>query len=268
MKRQTSIPGSISAEDAKKRITSWQTCLPSELSNLFYHTANGEVHRYANYFYLSHTAINSILAMDVLQIQSLRIYMGCGKPENEQQEKFAPVLSIVNQDKTEIYFPLDYNHDTKKASGIPSPWSKNAMITPGIVDLFQVNWVELNEIELAEAFSGITPSKLHASNAMNQLQTRRVQFYDFPQTDVKQMFSILISIPSADRNLRLLLGAGLTVRITHPFNFRPIIAIPTPTASTGVQIAGDSDGSDETYFERSQPCPPYCPNGDTSELTH
>ncbi len=267
MKKQTSMPGSLSAEDAKMRITSWRTCLPNELSNLFYYTAEGEVHRYNNYFYLEQTAINSILVMDVLQIQSMRIYMGCSKPENEQQDKFAPVLSIVDLDKKETYFPLNYQQAPTKTSAVRSPKKINARITPGIVDLFQVNWAELNEIELADAFSGITPSKLQAPNAMSQLQTRRVQFYDFPQTDVRQMFSILINVPAANRYLRLLLGAGLTVRITHPFNFRPIIAIPTGSSQHQAASKSDDD-SDETHFERSQPCPPYCPNGESGKLSH
>lgn len=257
----------IEIDYAETHKSSWRDCLPSELSNLFYRQGAKGIERLDNYFKLGEDGIDKLIELhgrDLLQC--IRIYMGCHKEDSRDQ--FAPLLALVEKQGHEHHYKLPYH--PKVVSSNPINYNTMARVTPGMVDLFRINWNELSDMELADAFSGITVGKLNINlqgeNATDELKTRRVKFYDFPILDIEQMVSTLKPLDKEQRYLHLQLGAGLTVRVTHPFNFRPIIAIPGQVTTNTIQEAANLDGTGETYFERSQPCPPYCPDGDTGEL--
>lgn len=233
----------------------WKECLPGNLSNLFYyvdeHTKS--IQRFKNAFYLGEDGITALLNLNPSDTNCIRIYMG------SKDHQFTPIFSIVVNGQ-ESSFELKYNKENKHNTQQPH-FLPLIQVTRGVVDLFRKHWEELSDLELSDAFSGVTIQNIYNKNESGSLKTRRVTFYEFPSEDVNQMVENLQSVPEEERYVYLLLGAGLTVRLTHPFNFRPILTVPSLTP--GIPLTNDNNEIvlPEAYFERSQPCPPYCPDG-------
>lgn len=240
---------SIAQADIIKK--AWMNCLPGNLSNLFYYLDENGVHRFDNYFELAQDGVNMISDLEST-IHCVRIYMGC--EENESSNVFSPVLSLVTSTK-EYYYRLVYVVKNESDGAVQT----DVNINPAIADLFQINWDELNDAEMANAFSGVTYSDKSGGIESTPPAIRRVKFYDFPDEDVSLIVNKLreYKLNNEAPRLLLLLGAGLTVRLTHPFNFRPIIAVfSLPTTSGELTTTHNIPGA--TYFERSRPCPPFC----------
>lgn len=238
----------IEEHQAREMITDWADCLPGDLINLFYNLLSSEEGRRIGAFELRGAGMDVLKGIPPDIVDRIRIYMGCFNG------KFSPIFTIVlgHEEKEYLYFMLD-PIPTKTTS-----WAY-PIISSAIADLFQQKWAELSDEELSKAFSGLTCSKisLSESNApdayIGTFRTQRVRYYDFLQNDAAR---IIDRIQSSDYpQLKVFLGAGLSVQITHPFDFRPIIKVITPQADS--QLSGDDDED----FERSQPCPPFCHNG-------
>lgn len=250
MKSQKKKNTVLSQKEASNRKKDWRDCLPGDLSNLFYYPNEDGVHRFNNYFALGKDGIAKLLKLGTA-INYIRVYMGC------KDNKFSPLFTIVSGPKgkmKEDSYSLQY---VPKPQPINQPLPTLDEITPGIAELFQANWEELSDVEVADAFSGVTAKNIKSQTS--QLQTtHRVKFYDFPHDDVQQIIHNLNKIKQPkQRYVRLLLGAGLKVRLTHPFNFRPILSVPSHTQQQA-PVMSKADETYETYFERSKPCPPFC----------
>lgn len=239
-------------EEAHKMIKSWQNCLPGEISNLFYYIdEHSDLQRYTT-FYLEQEGIN-ILTNPPSDIDTIRIYMACGSTPNGPRAgtpTFVPILGIVFKDHgvEEILFPLQYVQ-----------FQQFTKISSAISDLFRQKWIELSNDKVAEAFSGYTvvdTSGAPGVTVSSPPANLRVNFYTFDHKDVTAIQAKLRGFEGYDPFLKLHLGAGLTVEIMHPFNFRPILEVGI------IQNGNDGDGDDDSdNYERSQPCPPYCSGG-------
>lgn len=282
----------IKPEDAKEIMASWEACLPGEISNLFYYIPerNASAQRYNNYFSLGEDGISDLLNFDPFDphepidpntLPKIQIHMGCRRVIDEfsgdAMSTFTPLLSIAsNGDKD--YYELKYVPEAPKHTKSFSlveihPHLRLDPISSGVAELFCMKWKELSDEQLADAFSGETANKvlLHQLPPNGEkvaiLQglpsNQRVRSYDF-SVDVAHIIQDLHN--SVENGIEpyfhLRLGAGLTVRLTHPFNFRPIITVSKPKPPTLAYENGDGDGPGEGNYERSLPCPPYCPNGD------
>lgn len=252
---------SIPEGEAKRLRTNWENCLPGELSKLFYSLPDGDPKKAdkVNSFNLSQNGINGLLEHGE-QVKVIRIYMGCS-----EDHQFTPIFTIVKTDQTEINYELiALKSPTEEKTGRGS----FVEITHSISSLFQRKWAELNNEEVSAAFSGLTCSKI-VQKKEPQLQVydgsfvaRRVKSYDFLTEDVKHIIANLKGVEKTLQKVQLVLGAGLTVHVTHPFNFRPILAVssmhPGPGMTTSIE---DSPPYDNNY-ERSKPCPPFCNDDD------
>ncbi len=248
MKRSKAL-SSIPEDQAEKLVDDWRNCSPGELSNLFYNvtTATGPIERIDAYAVQQDTIVK-LRNLKPGLIDRIRIYMGCSEGE------FTPIFTIVLKDGNEAkydYYKLEPILNTAHIKAFPN-------ISSGISDLFQRKWRELSNEELSTAFAGLTCSNVVEKGVTSpefhgHFRDQRVRYYDFLDQDAQKIVEKLkgLSFPKVE----VLLGAGLTVQVTHPFNFRPIIAV----SSQGVD--SQFDGQDEEYFERSQPCPPFCQNG-------
>ena len=264
MKRQNSTNDEPQLPKYHNYLTSWAICPPSELSNLFYFSKtisenNLEIEKYTGVYMLAGDGITKLLELDSegQNIKAIRIYMGCGQSTIEDlphKSTFYPIFAIVTEDGEDRY----HFHYTTNA-----PIWTDLPISGEIAGLFRTHWNQLSDDGIANAFSGLTVNDADLTS-VGSLRTRRVKFYEFPKADVNDIVKQLKG--TSDLELALMLGAGLTVRVTHPFNFRPILGVPlTTNNSSSTEVGMDSLGA--VYFERSQPCPPYCPNGDTGEVS-
>lgn len=235
---------------------SWATCLPGELSNLFYHVnkETSELER-CNVFKLGGDGIKGLIKLGKGAIECIRIDMGCN-----EDGKFAPIFTIVPIKGESTHFKL-----------FPQPNNKGqSIITHAISDLFRKKWDALNDEALANAFSGVTCNKIDGKETepvtyLGSFKARRVKSYDFLNEDACRIVADLKAVkatgPSANLYVKLFLGAGLTVDVTHPFNFRPILSVSSLTKPINPDPGKDRislDESSDTDYERSRPCPPYC----------
>lgn len=253
--KRSKVLSSISEDQAEKLFNDWRNCSPGELSNLFYNvTTNKEpgkrpVERIDAYV-LGADGIKGLANANFVLLDRIRIYMGC------QDGNFSPIFTIVSKDGEKAVYdyytlaPISTTADTKAFPKISS----------GISDLFQRKWKELSNEELSTAFTGLTCSKIeeqavHSHKYIGDFRNQRVRYYDFLIEDAQKIANRVKGLQSP--KVEVLLGAGLTVHTTHPFNFRPIIAVSSAVGGTS-KVDGDDD---DEYFERSQPCPPFCHNG-------
>lgn len=260
----------ISSPQAQERMTDWMNCLPGDLSDLFYfhhEKSDGttEYTRFDNCFSLGKDGIEQLLHLHGNATMVIRIYMGCNRiidPVTENaRDVFYPVFCIKAGDGgATTYYEMKY---------IPTSLMKGlgeSIITPGTADLFRAKWNELNDTEVGMAFSGATLGcKNCEADPMKPeekvIKNRRVEYYEFPNSDVNNMIKALLAYMKEGGKspyLYFCMGAGLSVQIDHPFNFRPIIKVPS-----GNQLFHPASGGFEVahpvaYFERSKPCPPFC----------
>lgn len=252
---------SIPKDEANRLKENWANCLPGELSKLFYSVPDGDSRNAdkVNSFDLSQNGINGLLEHGE-QVKVIRIYMGCS-----EDHQFTPIFTIVKKDQTEINYELIALKSSieEKTGG-----SSFVQITHSISSLFQRKWAELNNEEVSAAFSGLTCSKI-VQKTESQLQVydgsfvaRRVKSYDFLTEDVKHIIANLKGVEKTLRKVQLLLGAGLTVHVTHPFNFRPILAVSSMHLGPGMTASNEDGPPYDNNYERSKPCPPFCNDDD------
>lgn len=242
------------------RINSWQSCLPNELSDLFYCIGNSieqptGVYRLNNYFELGEDAIQQIMELHsgpVQLIKCFRVYMGCEMKScfsgGQSKPMFAPIFSIVTTLNEEFHYDLTYNSDPMSLVEISS----------AVTALFRQHWTELSDPELAKAFSGATVrdiTKIDLMGNPNDFRERRVCHYDFFDEDVDSIYQYLLETISNGYTpaIRMYMGSGLTVRMSHPFSYRPIINVSVPDVPTEDDPPAGQD------YDRSRPCPPFCP---------
>lgn len=240
----------IPESQAADMIRDWADCLPGDLINLFYNILPSEEGKRIGAFELSRDGIDLLKGTPPDWINRIRIYMGCFNG------KFSPIFTLVlereENEKEYFYHRLDPIPTTNNPYAYP-------IISSAIADLFQQKWAEISDEELSNAFSGLTCSKIVLSNGdgpdeyKGAFRAQRVRYYDFLSHDAVRIVERIQSSEYAQ--LKVFLGAGLSVQITHPFDFRPIIKVITPEVDS--QLSGD----EEEDFERSQPCPPFCHNG-------
>lgn len=222
----------------------WKTCLPNELSNLFYVKVADGLKR-IKAFTLDLDEGDKIILKDkieVAEVHAVKIGMGC------VEDQFSPIFCIITQADQQVFSYYYYK--------MQFPLESNAkiIISEGIADLFAQKWLELNDNEVKLAFSGATVSEIKniadLATGSTQVQELRVNFYTFEKDDAVKIVSHLKDhLNTPNYGLKLLLGAGLSIRMTHPFNFRPIIHI---YGSQG------REATQNTFFERGKPCPPFC----------
>ncbi len=252
--KRSKVLSSIPEDQAEKLFNDWRNCSPGELSNLFYNvTTNKEpgkrpVERIDAYK-LGEGGIRDLKTVNFVLLERIRIYMGCSEGE------FTPIFTIVLKDGNEAKY--DYY---KLEPILTTPVRSYPIISSGISDLLQRKWRELSNEELSTAFTGLTCSKIekhavHSHKYIGDFRNQRVRYYDFIIDDAQKIANLVKGLESP--KVEVLLGAGLTVQITHPFNFRPIITVSSAVGGTS---KADGDDDDES-FERSQPCPPFCHNG-------
>lgn len=267
----------------EKRLASWKECSPSNISKLFYLKEDGDLKRYTSFPIKKFTKREhnhlEKLAQEIKGADpnnpatlpanlSVRIYMGI------KDETFAPSFVITCKKKSYL-FDVDYDHPTvgiwhTVISGQGMFWDEekqgNTIITAGIEALFMQNWLELNDEQVGNAFLGITATKIVPKDGewsdedgettiKGGLNLRKANFYSYSSVDALDIIRYMLEHKDADESgIGILMGAGLTIDLVHPFNFRPIIS----TKSSGSAAAQAGGGS--TYYERSLPCPPFCPN--------
>lgn len=255
----------IPKDEANRLKENWANCLPGELSKLFYSVPDGDSRNAdkVNSFDLSQNGINGLLEHGE-QVNVIRIYMGCS-----EDHQFTPIFTIVKTDQTEINYGLIPQHSpTEEKTG----GSNFVEITHSISSLFQRKWAELNNEEVSAAFSGLTCSKIVQKTKSHlpvpvpvydgSFVARRVKSYDFLTKDVKLIIANLKGVEKTSRKVQLLLGAGLTVHVTHPFNFRPILAVSSMHPGPGMTTSNEDGPPYDNNYERSKPCPPFCNDDD------
>lgn len=265
----------------------WMNCLPGNLSNLFYKRDTYQGIQRISYFSLSlseeqRDSIGTYLN-DYGETCIIRILMGCQK-DKDGNKVFSPVFELTNDaasyviGQSPLYFSLIPNYDPAS----PKPSIKPIItltesiaddpalqdlteITAGIADLFHKRWLELSDAELADSFSGVTrqfssadPKSL-SDEAQEFLTAKRVRSYVYSKPDTTLVIRYIINPKFENSQMRIYMGAGLTVRLTHPYNFRPMLFLPgLPSGMPEIATGTLDDPDPGTYFERSQPCPPYC----------
>jgi hypothetical protein len=175
--------------------------------------------------------------------------MGCApitSGAREGQPTFTPLLGILFKDPgiEEMVFSLP-----------PAKNESLVQISSAISDLFRQKWLEISNDQVADAFSGYTVANTKVSALSSPPIKLRVNHYTFDNKDVLGIQSKLRAMYDDSPFLKLHMGAGLTVEMVHPFNFRPILEV-------GKFIPEQDGDGDEENYERSQPCPPYCPGGE------
>lgn len=282
--------------DTYKR--NWMNCLPGNISNLFYRQSQAEGIQRVSYYTLDldpngRNDIREYTLDSYLQCV-IRITMGCTNENGFEQ--LYPIFRLVYLNNTipgssgeppivlnSLSFSLNPQYGSVAPLPSLNPILENAKksngeaillpedlteITPGVADLFHKKWLELSDAELAVAFSGITqridkvdPAPTSPAAESQQLLTsKRVRSYVFSPADTQIIINYILNPAYEQYSVRMYMGAGLTVRITHPFSFRPMLFLPDlPSSVPGTELQDEQDDPDSgTYFERSHPCPPYC----------
>lgn len=248
----------------------WRDCLPSELANLFYYNPTGSpadsstgVQR-INSYNLANEGITKLSTLGTANVDYVQIVMGVNK--NETPHQFSPIFKIVARSlKEPVYYQL-YPNKVESALGFFE-------IEPNTAQLFHKKWQELTEAEIASSFTGQTidgPNDLnfkpleHAEQKVLQVaksvKNRRVRSYKFDKEDMHRIINYIDKYQeNFDIKITLYLGAGLTVHLSHPFSFRPVLDVSAIAKSDSIEADAPPSGED---FERSKPCPPFCPDDD------
>lgn len=245
----------------QEQTRSWKHFPPSLISDLFYYKDDkGEQQRYYS-FILSEEDTNILRSLDPENISAIRFFLACAYTDSIYT--FNPWIGILYKNETEDEFLFELQ--LVDASALPI-WYQG-IITPGTADLFRLKWLEIGAEKINYAFAGKTFKKFGdqtRDDPDSLLPTnQRVKFYHFGKDDVHD---IINNLQNTSKRFYLHLGAGLQVDIFHPYNFRPVIEVGrlryiTP-GSEDITLDGDDD---DNYYERAQPCPPYCHGGGDGE---
>lgn len=264
----------ITSKQANTFRNSWKECLSNEISNLFYIAEKtGPVERYNSYFGLGKAGIAAILATG--EEESIRLYMGSHKVidpnTNEGQNTFLPLLKIGQAFYVLTYELKDGSNKKNSNQGMLNSGNvgdgSSTEITEGTANLFRNKWDEMPDRDVLDAFSGLTYKNIRAykgngekniSEIEEGLKQHRVESYEINKADVNLIKTCLKTVEADHQYFHLYLGAGLTVQIWHPFDFRPIFEIPANTNKHMLYHGLNNNGDCKVYFERTKPCPPYC----------
>ncbi|MEN0004591.1 MAG: hypothetical protein AAF798_10615 [Bacteroidota bacterium] len=247
-------------EEVSNKQKTWEECLPANLSDLFYYEdSDNKLKRYTNYFKLGDDAIAQIVALGASKIDCFRIIMGCEYDADDNQLKFAPVFSIVPVTGNATHYTLTYEPEIIETK---LTFEGYIEITSSISSLFKQHWAELTDDQITNAFHGTTVNKIDFKynkpviklTPENAFSNKRIRNYTIIHSDVEGIIKDLKSVSEEDRYIHVFLGAGLTVQLTHPFSFRPIIEV-----SSALAFPEDGSGPGSNY-DRAKPCPPFCPN--------
>lgn len=268
----------------------WMNCLPGNISNLFYQKDLKKGIQRISYFSLNFNKkdISDIETFrDTYQKDCIiRIIMGCEKDEH-QNDIFTPVFELTYQGVVNqiVQDPLFFSQTPHFSTYSPrpslnpilnlaelqlpdSPIDSLTEITGGVADLFHKKWSEFSDAELADAFTGITHMTSSSNRAISIeeeaqqfLTSKRVRSYVFSKADTSIILQYILQ-QSSGQPIYMYMGAGLTVRFTHPFNYRPMILLPDRPSGMPEDAEWPEDPDAGTYFERSRPCPPYCEDDD------
>lgn len=291
MKKLNNFLTSVDDSSASEMIRSWSECLPGELSDLFYQAQKpGPVERYKSYFSLGRDGIDQLLALEG-KGKSIRLCMGCRKVIDPNSETavntFVPLLEIPSAGiGPASFFEMKYNFPEPAGEAAYDialdDDSGTTIITPDVAKLFREKWNELTDMEVGNAFSGATyknyvkiefPIKVGNNNIVDitekiytgNLEARRVLSYVVVKEDVELIIQCLksLKINSDTLILNMYMGAGLTVQVKHPFNFRPIFEVPSriKLGYPSIEVEEEEDPV-KVYFDRSRPCPPFCDPGE------
>lgn len=290
MNDHTNKTQEITSAEVSSLRDSWMNCLPGNISNLFYQKDPQKGIQRISYFSLRFTEenISAIrIFRDTYQNDCIiRIIMGCKKDEH-QNDVFAPVFELTYQGIVNqlILDPLFFSQTPHFSTYSPRPSLNPVLnligfqrsgssvdplteITGGVADLFHKKWSEFSDAELADAFTGITHMTSSSNRAISIeeeaqqfLTSKRVRSYVFSKADTSIILQYILQ-QSSGQPIYMYMGAGLTVRFTHPFNYRPMLLLPDRPSGMPKDAEWPEDPDAGTYFERSRPCPPYCEDDD------
>ncbi len=228
----------------KDALQAWKEYLPDELTNLFYIKEDKGLRR-VNAFILDLDEGDKLIIEEKIetdQVHAIKIGMGC------RDGRFSSIFCIITE-------PKKGNFQYYYFKMVVAPkFRSEGIISKGVEMLFVRKWMELNDNELKQSFFGPTVGLINDIGLLATGETRiediRVNFYTYEDSDaVKIVRHLKENLGTPDYGLGLLFGAGLTVRITHPFDFRLIIQIYEEEST---------QTTESTFFERARPCPPYC----------
>jgi len=234
----------------------WQRCRSEDIPALFtvYSTEYQRAERVVS-FRLSDSAFAALLA-DAQSVKSRQFVLHLGVKSQTYSDQlpddtaFAPSIESYPPVKGASRRDHLLEWDPKTPVINPKATESGINAIPGAsAYLFVHSWLETPADELGYAFDGLVGQ-----------QDRRVEAYVFEK---EESAAILADMEAGKAELFVHLGSGPVVT-THPFAFRPVIEVRNKKSGklskkTLRNATAVSDGEGGSFFDYSNPQPPYPP---------